>query len=80
MKSSKAFFIILTKQGDYYILTQVLPFIQPYMNESHHFRKLMAYTVIILKKESNSKKYGMTRTNMSTVMNEGFKMHYKSVT
>ena len=33
---------IITKQGEYHDLTQVVPFIQPYRKKSHHCRKLLA--------------------------------------
>ena len=49
------FFIILTKQGGKYILTQIMPFIDPYRHERHHLSKLLSYAVIIVMYESHNK-------------------------
>ena len=56
MKSSKEFFIIiLTKQGECYILTNIMPFIETYRHEGHHCSHLLAWAVIIVKNKSNRK-------------------------
>ena len=48
VKSSNGSLTILTKQGEYQNLTQVMPVINPYIYEKHHYRKLLAYAVIIV--------------------------------
>ena len=49
VKSSKEFFlIVLTKKGEYYNLTQIMPFIVTCRHERHHCRNLMDQEVIIV--------------------------------
>ena len=69
MKSYIYIYIILTKQGEKFVLTQIMPFIEPYENERHHRSKLISYAVIsVANKKPN--KYGMTISNMSMETNK----------
>ena len=47
--------IILTKQGEKCVLTQIMPFIEPHRHEKHHRINLLAYSVIIVMDEPNMK-------------------------
>ena len=49
------FFIILKKQEEECVLTQIMPFIDPHRHERYHSRKLLAWEVIIVMDESNNK-------------------------
>ena len=49
--------IILTKQGVKYVLTQIMPFIEPHRPERHHSINILSYSVIIVVEESNRKHF-----------------------
>ena len=55
MKSSKEFFIVLTKQGIYQNLTRIMNFIVTYRHKKHHQIKILSKEVIIFMNESNRK-------------------------
>ena len=55
MKSSKPLFIILTKQGGKFVLTQIMTFIESRRHKSYHSSKLLDYAVIIVMGDSNIK-------------------------
>ena len=52
---SQEFFLIFRKIGEKYVLTQIMPFIEPHRHERHHIIKLLAWEVIIVLDESNNK-------------------------
>ena len=39
--------IILTKQGNGEVLSQIMTFIKPHRHKSHHRRNIIAYSVVI---------------------------------
>ena len=47
--------IILTKQGNGEVLSQIMTFIKPHRHKSHHRRNIIAYSVVIFMYNSNSK-------------------------
>ena len=55
MLSQVIFLIVLTKQGEKCVLTQIMLFLEPHRHERHHSRKLLAYEVIIVMDESSMK-------------------------
>ena len=54
-KGNRSSFIVLIDQGSGEVLTQITTFIKPHRYERHHRSKLLAYTVVIVMDESNSK-------------------------
>ena len=62
--------IILTKQGEKYVLTQIMPFIEPHRHERHHSSKLLAWSVIIVTNDTDNKHVkGDERVSHDTLQN-----------
>ena len=55
MLSQEFLFFFLIKTGGKRVLTQIVPFIEPHRHERHHSRKLLAWEVIIVTKNTNNK-------------------------
>ena len=49
-------FLIVKKQGEWYLKTRIIPFMQPYRYESHRCRKLIALSAIIVVQEQIKQK------------------------
>ena len=82
MSSQVKVFIVSKKRGEHHNLTHIIPFIYPYMHASHHCRNIMAYAVTIVRDKQSKHKtceeiYGMIRSKMSIVINEGIKSFSK---